>query len=141
MNNIPYISKNPKNEIDWFAALLGMARYLRGPDGCPWDRKQTALSFARFVQEEGAEYIEAAEAGDEENMAEEWGDVLFTLLASAAAAEEAGQFTVEEALRGIHEKMVRRHGHVFGEEKAATPEEASAAWDRVKAEEKRRKGG
>ena len=136
MNKYPYINKTPITESEWIAALTALARYLRTPEGCPWDRKQTALSFARFLREEAEEYEEACVSGDPEHMAEEWGDVLFTLLASIAAAEESGTFTLETALRGIHEKMIRRHEHVFGENKATTPEEASAMWDRVKAQER-----
>jgi len=67
------------------------------------------------------------------------GDCLFTLLASTAAAEAEGRFTMEGALRRAHEKMIRRHEHVFGENKAATPQEAIDSWNRIKAEEKARK--
>jgi uncharacterized protein YabN with tetrapyrrole methylase and pyrophosphatase domain len=73
-------------------------------------------------------------------MAEECGDALFTLLASVAAAEAEGLFTYEEMLRCAHEKMIRRHDHVFGAEKASTPEEAMEAWERSKAAERARKG-
>ncbi|HNR31238.1 MAG TPA: MazG nucleotide pyrophosphohydrolase domain-containing protein [Candidatus Hydrogenedentes bacterium] len=135
---LPHLEKEPENEREWFAALISMARYLRGPEGCPWDRQQKTRDFARFAIEEGQELHEAAEADDNDHIEEELGDCLFTLLACAAAAEEEGRLTLEGAMRRIHEKMVRRHGHVFGDEKAATPEEAVNAWNHVKAREKGR---
>lgn len=141
MKSLPYWDKVPKNERDWFEALVQLARYLRTPNGCPWDRAQTSRDFAGYAQEEAKEFVEAFE-GDTDNahIAEELGDCLFTLLASMVAGEEEGRFTVLDTLRGAHDKMVRRHAHVFADERAATPEDAVAAWDRVKAEERRRKG-
>ena len=139
MENLPHITTPPRNEGEWFGALMAMARYLRGPDGCPWDQKQGAADFARYSRGEADEYMEALDGGDNAEAAEEFGDTLFTLLASAAAAEAEGRFRLVDALRTAHEKMVRRHGHVFGEERAGTPEEAIAQWERVKQAEKQRK--
>lgn len=124
------------SEAEWFAAVLALVRYLRGPDGCPWDRQQTAAVFAGFAREEASELIEALEQGDADSIAEEWGDTLFTLLAAAAAAETEGLFKVEDALRGAHEKLVRRHAHIFGGHKADTPEEVVDMWNAIKADEK-----
>lgn len=115
---------------------MGLARYLRTPDGCPWDREQSAADFARFTRGEVDELIEALDSGDHGHIAEEFGDAFFCLLAVAAAAEEQGLFRVEDALRAIHEKMIRRHEHVFGDEKAATPEDAVRVWNAIKAREK-----
>ncbi len=141
MTDLPYLDKAPKNERDWLEALVKLARYLRTPGGCPWDRAQTSRDFARFAQDEAKEYLEAFEGeSDDDHIAEELGDCLFTLFASMVAGEEEGRFTVLDALRGAHDKMVRRHAHVFADDPAATPEDAVAAWERVKAEEKRRKG-
>jgi tetrapyrrole methylase family protein/MazG family protein len=138
IEDLPHIGRPPESEAEWFAALIGMARYLRSPQGCPWDREQSAAQFARYSHGEGAELVDAFEQGDAAHIAEEFGDTLFTLLASAAAAEEEGLFTLEYALRLAHEKMVRRHDHVFGAEKAATAEEAIELWERAKAAEKKR---
>ncbi|MCP4644402.1 MAG: nucleotide pyrophosphohydrolase [bacterium] len=126
----------PENEIDWFEALLRLARFLRSPDGCPWDREQTTATFGRYAREEADEYVEALDSGKADHMAEEWGDTFFVLMASAVAAESEGLFTVQDALAKAHEKMVRRHDHVFGDAKAATPEEAIEAWNRMKKGEK-----
>lgn len=132
----PHWKKPPHNELEWFEALINLARYLRGPDGCPWDREQTALSFAQYAVKEGEELVEAFGRGDDTHSEEELGDTLFVLLAAVAAAESEGRFTLESVLRRVHEKMIRRHDHVFGENKAKTPEDAIAAWDRIKRQEK-----
>lgn len=140
MEPLPHLQKTPKTEGDWFAALLDLARYLRTPDGCPWDREQSSADFARFLKDESEELQDAFRASDNENIAEEVGDCLFTLLASAAAAEEEGRFKMIDALKAAHEKMIRRHDHVFGDTKADTPEGAIESWNRIKAEEKKRRG-
>jgi len=136
VEDLPHISKIPTEEREWFQVLADLARYLRSPEGCPWDQKQTARSFAGYLAEEAGEYVEALDSGDSTAAEEEFGDVLFVLLASMACAEAEGRFSLENALKRAHEKMVRRHDHVFGEEKARTPEEAVEAWNRIKAREK-----
>lgn len=135
----PHWKRLPQNELDWFDALISLARYLRGPEGCPWDREQTALTFAQYAVKEGEELIEALQRGDNAHSEEELGDTIFVLLASVAAAEAEGRFSLASALERVHEKMIRRHDHVFGDVKARTPEDAIAAWDRIKKEEKARK--
>ena len=135
MTQYPHIDKTPETDVDWFAVLWHLARYLRSPEGCPWDQGKTGQDFAGFVVEEAEELVQAYAEDDNRHIEEEFGDTLFTLLASAAAAEEEGRFSLHDALRRAHAKMIRRHGHVFGEEKADTPEEAMEAWQRVKAEE------
>jgi uncharacterized protein YabN with tetrapyrrole methylase and pyrophosphatase domain len=136
----PHWRKTPESETEWFEALIALARYLRAPGGCPWDREQSALDFGRYAREEAGEMVEALEGSDNDHMEEEFGDTLFVMLATAAAAEAEGRFTLKSALERIHEKMIRRHDHVFGENKAMTPEEAIAAWNQIKAEEKEARG-
>jgi tetrapyrrole methylase family protein/MazG family protein len=138
MKKYAHVKKLPEDEADWFQVLLDLARFLRSPEGCPWDRKQTSKSFAAFVQEEAGELSEAF-GEDDASVAEEWGDTLFTLLASAAAAEMEGRFKVRDALEKAHEKMIRRHGHIFGEHQAETPEEVVEVWNKIKAKEKEEK--
>ena len=137
MKSLPHIKNPPNNVADWFGVLVALTRYLRSPEGCPWDQEQTAHSFAVFSRGELDEYIEALEGNDGGHAEEEFGDTLFTLLASAAAAEAEGRFSLEAALKRAHEKMIRRHDHVFGDEKARTPQEAMNSWQRIKEEEKR----
>ncbi len=133
----PHLEKTPTTEQAWFEALANLARYLRGPDGCPWDRTHSAEAFGKDAVEEAAELVEAFQKNDRDNIEEEFGDTFFVLLATAAAAEEEGLFTLHGALKRAHLKMIRRHDHVFGENKAETAEEALQAWDNVKADEKR----
>ena len=126
----------PESEDDGFSALIALARFLRGPQGCPWDREHGSIDFARFGVEEAEELVEALESDDNDHAAEEWGDVFFVMLAAAAAAEAEGRFSIESALRRAHQKMIRRHAHVFSEDRAESPEEAVARWNAIKAQEK-----
>ena len=135
MKHYPHIGRAPETEAEWFEALMNLARYLRGPEGCPWDREQTARKFADYAREEAGELDEAYEKGDNGHIEEEFGDTFFCMLAMVAAAESEGRFTLAHALERIHEKMIRRHDHVFGERKAQTPEEAVAMWNEIKARE------
>lgn len=136
MEPYPHLKSIPETETDWFGALASLARFLRSPEGCPWDRERTALEFATFAGEEVEELREALMSGDMRHAEEEFGDCLFTLLACMAAAEAQGAFTLRGALERAHEKLVRRHDHVFRADKAATPEEAMASWQEIKAREK-----
>ncbi len=137
----PHWTHTPQSEPDWFEALLNLARFLRGPGGCPWDRVQTSADFARFMKGEADELVEAMRSGDAAHAQEEFGDTLFTLLAVAAAAESEGRMNVVQALRDAHDKMIRRHEHVFGDAKAETPEDAVRIWEEVKRREREAKGG
>lgn len=137
MTRLPHLKRDPETEDEWFQALIDLARYLRGPEGCPWDREQTVADFIRHAGGEARELEEAAQNNDNTHLAEEFGDTFFTLLAAAAAAESEGRFRLVDSLKSAHEKMIRRHEHVFGDEKAATPEDAIRIWEKVKAREKR----
>jgi len=117
---------------------------LRAPDGCPWDREQTHLSLARCLVEEASEVLEAIDNDDTELMEEELGDLLLQVVMHACLAEEVGRFNLEDVARGISEKLIRRHPHVFGddEEKISSSSEVLDRWEQIKAEEKKsRKSG
>ena len=129
MNTYPHLKKNPESETEWFEALIGLARYLRTPEGCPWDREQSSADFVKYLQEEAGELRDALASGDDRHTEEELGDTLFTLLAVVAAAEEEGRFTMKHALQRINEKMIRSHEHVFGDVKAETSEDAIKPWN------------
>lgn len=105
-----------------------MAR-LRSEEGCPWDRAQTLESLKTFLLEETYEVLDAIEGGDPAHLKEELGDLLFQIVFQARLAEEAGWFTLEEVADGIHEKMVVRHPHVFGENRLNTPAEVLERWE------------
>jgi len=135
----PHLQRTPETETDWFEALTALARYLRGPDGCPWDREHSAREFGVDAAGEAGELLDAFASGDKAHIEEEFGDTFFVLLATAAAAEAEGLFSLEHALERAHEKMIRRHEHVFGDREASTPEDAVASWNEIKAREKKGK--
>ncbi|MBN1421869.1 MAG: MazG family protein [Planctomycetes bacterium] len=118
------------------ARLVAVVDRLRGPGGCPWDRRQTIPSLARFVIEETYELIEAIETGGSQAVAEELGDLLMLLLLIARIAEENAEFHIGDAADGIARKLVRRHPHVFGEVVAPTEREVLRNWEAIKRQEK-----
>ncbi len=120
--------------------LIGIIVRLRGPDGCPWDREQSPRSMVRFMIEEAYELAEALEAGDAENACEELGDVLFHVLFLVRMHEEQAAFNLTDVCRGISEKMIRRHPHVFGATQVADSGEVVRNWKRIKQSEKSHAG-
>jgi tetrapyrrole methylase family protein/MazG family protein len=112
-----------------------MAR-LRGPGGCPWDLEQTHASLARHLLEETHELLEAIEADDRDRLREELGDVLLQVAFHAQIAADEGAWDVDDVARGIVEKLIRRHPHVFGEVEVSGADEVLVNWEKIKAEEK-----
>ena len=122
---------------DSLDALVETIWRLRQPDGCPWDRKQTHASIAKNMVEEAYEAVDCIEANDAEHLCEELGDVLMQVLLHAQIASDAGEFTIDDVARGLNEKLIRRHPHVFGEHDAASDaDEVLGIWDAVKLAEK-----
>lgn len=119
--------------------LFHLIAVLRAPGGCPWDHEQHFPTYVRLVGEELEELREAEAAGDREAVEEELGDVAWNLLYLMYLAQEERGLPFDRVLRGVLKKIVRRHTHVFGNEKAETPEEVLANWYRLKQEEKQRK--
>lgn len=115
-----------------FADLVETFAILRGPNGCPWDKKQTHESLIKNLREESEELIGAIEKKDDENMKEELGDVLLQVLMHAQIAAEEGKFTIEDVIQGLYDKLHYRHPHVFGNVKAESAEEALAVWKEMK---------
>jgi nucleoside triphosphate diphosphatase len=120
-----------------FDDLKRLMDRLREPGGCPWDREQTLPDLRATVLEEAYEVVEAIEHGAHDNLREELGDLLLQVLFIARIESEAGRFDVEGVIREIHDKLVRRHPHVFGEAEAGTSEEVLRQWERIKNEERR----
>jgi nucleoside triphosphate diphosphatase len=117
-------------------ALLGLMTRLRDPaDGCPWDREQTFASIAPYTIEEAYEVADAIERGDHEHLRDELGDLLFQVVFHARLAEERGWFDFAAVARAIHDKLVRRHPHLFAGAVLA-PHELVRAWEQQKAEER-----
>jgi XTP/dITP diphosphohydrolase len=116
--------------------LIATLERLRAPGGCAWDREQTHASLVQYLVEESAELVEAIEAGDDDELIEELGDVLYQVLFHADIAAEAGRFTLEDVAAHMTNKMVGRHPHVFGDVVADTADEVVVNWEALKAVEK-----
>jgi tetrapyrrole methylase family protein/MazG family protein len=121
----------------WFEKLVAVQARLRAPDGCPWDREQTHQSLRTYLIEEAYEVLEALESGNDHKFAEEMGDLLLQIVFHSQIAREEGRFTVAEVIREIHDKMIRRHPHVFGKARAKDSAEVLRNWEQIKAEERR----
>ncbi|HEY9755292.1 MAG TPA: nucleoside triphosphate pyrophosphohydrolase [Oculatellaceae cyanobacterium] len=126
------VSKN----LDAFIETIAR---LRAPDGCPWDREQTHESLARFLLEETYEVLEAIHEGDQEKLKEELGDLLLQIVLNAQVAKDDGRFDIDEVAKGINEKMIKRHPHVFSDTKAENADAVLKQWDELKNEEKKEK--
>ena len=124
----------------WFEKLVAVQARLRAPNGCPWDREQTHQSLRTYLIEEAYEVVEALESGNDAKFAEEMGDLLLQIVFHSQIAREEGRFTVAEVIREIHDKMVRRHPHVFGKTRAKDSAEVLRNWEQIKAEERRTAG-
>ena len=126
--------------MDSFDEFVKVIARLRAEDGCPWDREQTHATLKAACIEEAAEVVcginVLEETGNPENLKEELGDLLLQIVMHAQIAEEEGLFTIDDVIRNVMEKMIRRHPHVFGTAKADTSAEVLKAWDEIKKKEK-----
>ncbi len=140
-NPKPHKSKRPKSARrptgKLFEDLVALQARLRAPGGCPWDREQTHHTLKTYLIEESYEVLDALEHGDPKELTEELGDLLLQILFHADIGREAGRFDIADVISGIHEKMVRRHPHVFGKVKADNPEQVLKNWAQLKAKEKK----
>jgi ATP diphosphatase len=117
--------------------LLGVMARLRNPEGgCPWDLQQTFATIAPYTIEEAYEVADAVETGDPSQLRDELGDLLFQVIFQARIAEERGWFDFDAVAAAIHDKLVRRHPHVFGGTQFATDAQRSANWEDQKAQER-----
>jgi tetrapyrrole methylase family protein/MazG family protein len=119
--------------IDTLAELV---RLLRSEKGCPWDQKQTPETIKKYLMEEAYEVMEALEDGSPAQVCGELGDLLFQLVFLACLYEEEGAFSIQDAVRLVTEKMIRRHPHVFGDKEVRDAEEVKANWHKIKLAEK-----
>ncbi len=117
--------------------LLAVMARLRSPTGCPWDREQDHLTLRFHAVEEVYELMDAIEAGDDHEMAEELGDLLLQVVFHCQLAGERGAFDFEAVARRIVEKLIRRHPHVFGDSQAKTVDAVWAQWEQIKKAEKK----
>ncbi|TAM80624.1 MAG: nucleoside triphosphate pyrophosphohydrolase [Acidobacteria bacterium] len=116
--------------------LVDLMAHLRGPDGCPWDRDQDYDSIKGMLLEEAYEVVDAVNLKDFKGLEEELGDLLFQVVFYSRLAEEDRKFDIDGVIRNVHDKLVRRHPHVFGKTRAANAEEALKSWTTAKEKEK-----
>jgi uncharacterized protein YabN with tetrapyrrole methylase and pyrophosphatase domain len=116
--------------------LLAVMAKLRSPKGCPWDREQDHMTLRRHAIEEVYELMDAIEAGDDHEMAEELGDLLLQVVFHCQMAKERGAFDFEQVAQHIVDKLIRRHPHVFGTTKVRDIDEVWANWEKIKKAEK-----
>jgi tetrapyrrole methylase family protein / MazG family protein len=145
-----FVDGGGRSAVGELARLLALAERLRRPGGCPWDAEQTHHSLTRYLLEEAYEVVEAVEglpatapatrrdrsAAPYAALEDELGDLLYQVIFHAVLAQEAGAFTMADVARGIHDKLVRRHPHVFGEVAADTSSDVMRNWEQIKKDEK-----
>src|SRR5437016_9958224 len=124
----------PKRSFD---ELVQLMQTLRGPNGCPWDRKQTLPSLKPFIIEESYEVVDAIDRDDRLDLCEELGDFLLQAVFIAELTREEGSFDIYDSVTAIHEKLVRRHPHVFGDVEARDAEQVLVNWEKLKNEERK----
>ncbi len=118
------------------ARLRAIMHRLRAPGGCPWDAEQTHESLVTNLIEEAYETVDTIQRGDHNHLKEELGDLLLQVIFHSELAEEAGRFNLDDVARGISDKLVRRHPHVFAQSEASTSDAVLKQWDEIKRAEK-----
>jgi MazG family protein len=116
----------------YFEQFCQTIAHLRSPEGCPWDREQTAKSLIRYLLEETYEVIEAINSEDYEKLKGELGDLLLQIVLQAQLAGENKQFVIDDVVKSINDKMIARHPHVFSQQKLHTSEEVLVQWEQLK---------
>lgn len=116
--------------------LIDLVARLRGDQGCPWDREQTRETLKPMLIEEAYEVLDALDASDPKDLKEELGDLLFQVIFHAQIGKEKGEFDLADIIDRLHEKMIRRHPHVFGNSNLKTAEDVLKNWEDIKANEK-----
>lgn len=132
LDKIPLLKKT---RFD-FDDLVDVLRLLRAPDGCPWDRAQTHESIRKNMIEEAYELVDAIDSKDDNKILEETGDVLMQGVFHSVLGEERGAFTADDVLSAVCEKLIFRHSHIFGKDKATDEASALSVWDKNKLKEK-----
>ena len=135
-DHLTTIVLEPNSDVISFERLAKVMETLRSEGGCAWDKEQTHDTLKKYLIEESYEVIDAIEKQDMYNLCEELGDLLLQVVFHAQIASEASEFELQDVLRGVIQKMIRRHPHVFGEEKAETADDVILTWDRIKLKEK-----
>lgn len=126
----------PPEIADPLQRLVAIVDRLLGPGGCPWDQEQTHESLKRHLLEEAYEVLDAIDSGSAAKLKEELGDLLLQPIMHAQMQKIEGNFDIADVAQAINDKLIRRHPHVFGDDRASTPEEVLRNWDRIKQSEK-----
>ncbi len=135
------MSKNKDNQISHdnvatqILQMIEVISVLRSPSGCPWDREQTHHSLKQGLLEEAFEVLDAIDACDTDFLCEELGDLLFHILIQCEIASETDEFSLVDVISRAHDKLTRRHPHVFGDDSANTTEDAIKLWEDIKRNE------
>lgn len=119
-----------------FKRLVEIIARLRGPDGCPWDKKQTHNSLREFLLEESYEVLEALDEENAKKLRQELGDLLLQIILHAQIASEAGEFKLADVIKDINDKLIRRHPHIFGNTQVKSAEDVAINWEAIKKEER-----
>ena len=122
-----------------FEAFQEIVAHLRAPDGCPWDKEQTHASLRTHLLEESYETLSAIDSGDKAGMREEFGDLLLQIMLNSQIANEAGDFNVNAVVKGIYDKIIRRHPHVFGDVEVSGVDGVLQNWEKLKEKERGKK--
>jgi tetrapyrrole methylase family protein / MazG family protein len=130
----------PLAEGTSFEAFQEIVAHLRAPDGCPWDREQTHESLRTHLMEEAYETLDALDSGDFSAIQEELGDLLLQIVLHSQIASEEGEFTVNAVIKGIYDKIVRRHPHVFGGVQLDGVQGVLQNWEKLKEAERKDNG-
>ncbi|MBI4481915.1 MAG: nucleoside triphosphate pyrophosphohydrolase [Acidobacteria bacterium] len=120
--------------------MVDLMSRLRGPDGCPWDKEQDRETLKPMLIEEAYEVVDAIDSGDPQELCEELGDLLLQVVFHCQIAAENQEFTLAEVIDHLHDKLVRRHPHVFGDALHKTSEEVLKHWEEIKAAERQMRG-
>jgi len=123
-------------DLSKFESLVEIVARLRAPDGCPWDREQTHSSLRETFIQESYEVLEALDEANMEELSRELGDLLMHIVLQVQIASETDEFTLEDVIKGISEKLIRRHPHVFGSVEVKDSSEVMVNWQEIKKEEK-----
>lgn len=119
-----------------FTRLVDIIARLRGPEGCPWDKKQTHLSLRQYLLEECYEVLEALDERSSQKLCQELGDLLLQIVLHTQIAGELGEFELEDVLKSINAKLIHRHPHIFGSVRARDAEEVAHNWEALKQAER-----
>ncbi|MBV9888276.1 MAG: nucleoside triphosphate pyrophosphohydrolase [Acidobacteria bacterium] len=126
---------------DWFEKLVAIQKRLRDPGGCPWDIEQNHQTLRTYLIEEAYEVLDAIDSGEDEKFVEELGDLLLQVTFHSQIASEANRFNISDVVQSIHDKMIRRHPHVFGGVETKNSEDVLRNWQKIKTQERAEKEG